>query len=157
VPNHKAKIDLNAVLAEGMAFIEPRFAKVDIQFKSTFDPELPPILADASQITQVLINLVINAIHAMDSMGTLTLRTARAGRLVQMVVQDNGIGMDQQTLEQIFLPFFTTKDLDHGTGLGLSVVHGIVSAHDGTIDVKSEIGNGTTFTITFPTYKGKDQ
>jgi signal transduction histidine kinase len=157
MPNHKTKTWLNEVLAEGMAFIEPRFSKVDIQFKSVFDPDLPPILADASQITQVLINLVINAIHAMDGKGTLTLRTARVGHLVQMVVQDTGVGMDQQTMEQIFLPFFTTKDLDHGTGLGLSVVHGIVSAHEGTIDVESKVGKGTIFTLTFPAYKEIDQ
>jgi signal transduction histidine kinase len=74
-----------------------------------------------------------------------------------MIVQDTGTGMDQQTMEQIFLPFFTTKDLDHGTGLGLSVVHGIVSAHDGTINVESRVGQGTTFTITFPAYAGKDR
>ena len=157
MPNHKTKTWLNEVLAEGMAFIEPRFSKVDIQFKSVFDPDLPPILADASQITQVLINLVINAIHAMDGKGTLTLRTARVGHLVQMVVQDTGVGMDQQTMEQIFLPFFTTKDLDQGTGLGLSVVHGIVSAHEGTIDVESKVGKGTIFTLTFPAYKEIDQ
>jgi len=157
MPNQKTKTDLNQVLAEGMAFIEPRFSKASIKFTSVFDPELPPILADASQITQVLINLVINAIHAMDGKGTLTLRTTSADRLVQMVVQDTGIGMDQQTMEQIFLPFFTTKDLDHGTGLGLSVVHGIISAHEGTIDVESTVGQGTIFTITFPVYVGKDQ
>ncbi|MDD2465974.1 MAG: ATP-binding protein [Desulfobulbus sp.] len=157
MPYHKSKTDLNHVLTEGMAFIEPRFSKVAIRFNSVLDPELPMILADASQITQVLINLVINAIHAMDSKGTLTLRTAGAGMTVQMIVQDTGTGMDQQTMEQIFLPFFTTKDLDHGTGLGLSVVHGIVSAHDGTINVESRVGQGTTFTITFPAYAGKDR
>jgi signal transduction histidine kinase len=74
-----------------------------------------------------------------------------------MVVQDTGVGMDQQTMEQIFLPFFTTKDLDQGTGLGLSVVHGIVSAHEGTIDVESKVGKGTIFTLTFPAYKEIDQ
>jgi len=155
MPQHKSKTDLNQVLAEGMAFIEPRFFKAAIRFTTDLDPKLPPILADASQITQVLINLVINAIHAMDSRGTLTLRTVGTDRAVQMIVKDSGIGMDQQTKEQIFLPFFSTKDMDHGTGLGLSVVHGIVSAHDGTVEVESRIGQGTTFTITFPAYVGK--
>jgi signal transduction histidine kinase len=157
MPQHKSKTDLNQVLTEGMAFIEPRFSKAAIRFTTDLDPKLPQILADASQITQVLINLVINAIHAMDSRGTVTLRTVGTDRAVQMIVEDTGIGMDQQTKEQIFLPFFTTKDTDHGTGLGLSVVHGIVSAHDGIIKVESRVGQGTTFTITFPTYIGKDR
>lgn len=157
VPHKKAKTDLNHVLADGMSFIKPRFAKAAIRFDTVFDPELPPIFADASQITQVLVNLVINAIHAMNKGGTLTVRTVISSGMAQMIVQDTGIGMDQQTIEQIYLPFFTTKDVDHGTGLGLCVVHGIVSSHDGTIDAQSRVGQGTTFTISFPAYTGEDQ
>jgi two-component system, NtrC family, sensor kinase len=157
MPRNKRKTDLNQVLIEGMAFIEPRFSKAAIRFKTVLDPNEALILADASQVTQVLINLVINAIHAMDSGGTLTLRTVSTDEAVRMIVEDTGIGMDRQTKEQIFLPFFTTKDMDHGTGLGLSVVHGIVSAHDGTIAVESRVGQGTTFTITFPAYVGTDR
>lgn len=156
MPQRKCRTDLNGVLAEGMSFIEPRFAKAAIRFESSFDPALPPILADAAQITQVLVNLVVNAIHAMPGGGTLSLRTAGADGMARMFVQDTGIGMDDQTLEQIFLPFFTTKDVDHGTGLGLAVVHGIVAAHGGTIEVRSVVGRGTTCIIAFPAHDGED-
>ncbi|MFH7326972.1 sensor histidine kinase [Desulfurivibrio sp. C05AmB] len=144
------RVDLNHLLTEGLSFIEPRFTRTSIRFVTELSPDLPPVEADSAQITQVLVNLVINAIHAMADGGTLTLRTEGGGGEVRMIVADTGIGMDAATLEQIFLPFFTTKDVDHGTGLGLSVVHGIVTGHGGSIDVQSSPGRGTTCTITFP-------
>ncbi|MDR2549798.1 MAG: hypothetical protein LBD10_06345 [Desulfobulbus sp.] len=157
LPQQRCQTDLNRVLAEGMSFIEPRFAKGPVRFESHFAPDLLPILADSSQLTQVLVNLVVNAIHAMPDGGVLTLRTAAASDgWVQMIVEDTGIGMDSSTVEQIFLPFFTTKDVDHGTGLGLSVVHGIVAAHDGTIEVRSTVGQGSAFVIAFPVHRGED-
>ncbi|WP_310598629.1 ATP-binding protein [Desulfobulbus sp.] len=156
MPQQRCRTDLNRVLAEGMSFIEPRFARGPVRFESHFAPDLPPILADASQLTQVLVNLVVNAIHAMPDGGALTLRTAAGDGQVRMIVEDTGIGMDSPTVEQIFLPFFTTKDVDHGTGLGLSVVHGIVTAHGGTIEVRSTVGQGTAFVISFPVHRGED-
>jgi len=155
MPHHKAEVDLNQLIAEGMSFIEPRFAQSGIRFECAFDPDLPTIIADAAQITQVLVNLVINAIHAMPAGGTLTLKTVAVPDKARMIVQDTGIGMDAQTIDQIFLPFFTTKDVDQGTGLGLSVVHGIVAAHCGTIDVQSQQGQGAAFIITLPAYGEK--
>jgi signal transduction histidine kinase len=149
-----SRIDLNRVLTEAMSFIEPRFARTAIRFEKILAGDLPPILADASQITQVITNLVLNAIHALDEGGTITLRTESGHGGARMIVADTGVGMDAATLEQIFLPFFTTKDVDQGTGLGLSVVHGIVTAHGGTIDVQSSVGRGTTCTITFPRCDG---
>ena len=115
-----------------------------------FAPDLPPIEADSAQLTQVLVNLVLNALHAMADGGTLTLRTEAGEGKVRLIVTDTGTGMDAATLEQIFLPFFTTREVDQGTGLGLSVVHGIVTGHGGTIDVQSVPGRGTVCTITLP-------
>jgi signal transduction histidine kinase len=149
-PQHMARADLNRLLADGMAFIVPRFEKSGIRFDSVLDPDLPAIVADPAQITQVLVNLVINAIHAMPNGGVLTVKTVAAEGKTRMIVQDTGVGMDAQTMEQIFLPFFSTKDVDHGTGLGLSVVHGIITAHHATIEVQSQVGRGAVFTITFP-------
>jgi two-component system, NtrC family, sensor kinase len=155
VAHHKKPVDLNRLLSEGIAFIEPRFADSGIRFECVFDPELPPVDADSAQMTQVLVNLVINAIHAMPGGGTLTVKTTLVDGQARMIVQDTGIGMDPHTVEQIFLPFFTTKDVDQGSGLGLSVVHGILTAHDATIEVQSRKGQGSAFIITFPRAEGK--
>jgi PAS domain S-box-containing protein len=157
VPHRKARINLNSLIADGLSFIEPRFAKTGIDFIREFDTGLPDILADPAQLTQVLVNLVVNAVQAMPDGGTLTIKTITDGPAVTLVVQDTGIGMDEEVRKQIFLPFFTTKDVDQGTGLGLSVVHGIISSHGGKIDVHSRKGKGSRFEITFPIHAGGEQ
>jgi signal transduction histidine kinase len=157
MPNRKSRIDLNRLVEEGLAFIEPRFAKTRIRFERRLCPNLPLIEADASQITQVLVNLVINAIQAMPEGGTLMLTTAYRGDQIALSVEDSGTGIDSAVIDQIFLPFFTTKDVDEGTGLGLSVVHGIVTAHGGKIDVRSRPGAGSCFTVTLPVEIGKNE
>jgi signal transduction histidine kinase len=108
-------------------------------------------------LTQVLVNLVVNAVQAMPDGGTLTIKTLADSGAVVLVVQDTGVGMDKKVCEQIFLPFFTTKDVDQGTGLGLSVVHGIISSHGGKINVHSRKGKGSRFEITFPIHTGGEQ
>ena len=150
MPQHTACVDLNRLLSDGISFIVPRFEKSGIRFETDFVPDLPPIVADTAQITQVLVNLVINAIQAMPDGGVLTVKTVEVEGAARMIVQDTGVGMDAHIMEQIFLPFFSTKDVDHGTGLGLSVVHGIINAHNAAIEVQSQMGSGTVFTITFP-------
>jgi signal transduction histidine kinase len=149
-PPCREKMDINHLITEGMAFIGPRFDKSGIRFQCALDPALPMIIADPSQITQVIVNLVINAIHAMPEGGDLTITTKMADGGIQMMVQDTGTGMPPHIIDQIFLPFFTTKDVNKGTGLGLSVVHGIVSSHGGVIEVSSKTGRGTLFTIFLP-------
>ena len=136
------------------------------------DPAVPAVLADKTQIEQVLINLATNAMQAMRDIpgridicvDSVPLDTAledahpvlhdllarHPGRAVRLTVSDNGPGMDAATLARIFEPFFTSKQVGEGTGLGLSVVHGIVQAHEGAIVVKSELGQGTTFTVYLP-------
>lgn len=125
-----------------------------------------PVKADKGHLGQVIMNLVINARDAIaDDIGRITLSTenievtskhqtthprAHPGRFVQLTVADNGCGIDQQTLAKIFDPFFTTKEPSHGTGLGLSVVHGIVNQHKGWIEVESHPGQGTTFRLYLP-------
>ena len=101
-------------------------------------------------MNQILINLVVNAIQALPDGGTITITTRPGDRGVHLVVEDTGIGMDKETLNKIFLPFFTTKDIDEGTGLGLAVVHGIISSHGGTINVESRAGKGSKFDIYLP-------
>jgi PAS domain S-box-containing protein len=134
--------------------------------------DVPPVFADATQIEQVVINLVTNAMHAMrggpgridirldvvlldaaladDHPELAAMHARRPGRTVRLVVSDDGAGMEAATLSRIFEPFFTTKPVGEGTGLGLSVVHGIVQAHEGAISVESQPSGGSTFTLYFP-------
>jgi signal transduction histidine kinase len=102
-------------------------------------------------MSQVFINLVMNAIHAMPEGGTLRVGLAQNNDRVQLTVADTGHGIPQGALPKIFEPFFTTKEFGKGTGLGLTVVKGIIEEHQGTITVESEEGKGTVFTISLPT------
>ena len=116
------------------------------------DPDLPLINADPNRLNQVLVNLIINAVDAMEGKGTLTLRTFQqpGEKKIVLEVSDTGMGIPAENLSKIFEPFFTTKEVGKGTGLGLSTVYGIVQEHGGTIEVESTVGKGTTFTIKFP-------
>jgi len=149
-PPQKTRVDLNTVLEEGLDFLGSRCAGNGIAVVQRLSPELPEITADASQLRQVFVNLVANAIYAMPGGGTLTITTRASGDRVVLSVEDTGIGMSKEALKQIFIPFFTTKDVDEGTGLGLPVVHGIVTSHGGTIHVESAPGQGARFDIELP-------
>jgi signal transduction histidine kinase len=128
-------------------------------------PELPLVQADAGMVEQVLMNLAVNARDAMPKGGTLTISIspiemndayvqthpeARLGAFVCLRVSDSGCGMDSATMARIFEPFFTTKEVGKGTGLGLATVYGIVKQHEGWVEVSSEVGQGTTFSVFFP-------
>jgi signal transduction histidine kinase len=106
-------------------------------------------------MSQLLVNLVVNAIHAMPNSGRLTIKTVRDGEDIFLTVEDTGMGMSDEVRKRIFDPFFTTKDVKQGTGLGLSVVHGIVTGHGGSIEVDSRIGHGSCFNVRLPTGNGK--
>ncbi len=139
-----------------------------IEFKVALDPGVPNVLADATQIHQIMMNLGTNAWHAMKAgNGQLDVRLerievdaelaeshlhVRPGSYVRISVGDTGTGMDSATVSRIFEPFFTTKAPGEGTGLGLSVVHGIIRAHDGAITVYSHLGKGTKFHLYFPAH-----
>ncbi len=150
VPARKALVDVNQVVEEGLYFLEARCAKAGTRVVRELAPELPNIRADAAQLKQVLVNLVVNAIQAMPQGGTLTIGTRTDAGAVLLTVQDTGTGISPEVVPKIFLPFFTTKEVSEGTGLGLAVVHGIVAAHGGTIDVQTEPGHGARFTIRLP-------
>ena len=124
----------------------------DIELTTVWPDEPTLIHADPAQIEQVIANLAVNARDAMPDGGCLSIEVAQAAdeRQARLIVRDNGTGMDATTAAQIFEPFFTTKGVGEGTGLGLSMVHGIISQSDGQIAVESEPGQGTTFTITLP-------
>ena len=113
------------------------------------------IHADQAQMTQTLLNLTQNSIHAMSKGGKLTISTLCTGPDILLIVEDTGIGMKEDIQRQIFLPFFTTKEAGEGTGLGLSVVHGIVNSHGGVIQFRSQYGKGTIFEVRFPVERKK--
>jgi signal transduction histidine kinase len=149
-PPQKVQLDLNRLIKKGLVFIESRCAKTGIEIVRSLAPDLPVITADRGQIHQVLVNLVVNAVQAMPQGGRLTISTRSEDGSVLMTVEDTGVGMSEKVRRQIFVPFFTTKDVNEGTGLGLAVVDGIVNAHAGNITVESREGQGSRFVIQLP-------
>jgi two-component system NtrC family sensor kinase len=150
MPPKKTQVNLNQLVEEGLYFLESRCAKEGIELVRSLSPELPEITADPGQLTQVLVNLVVNAIQAMPQGGRLTVQTLAGKGHVSLIVEDTGVGMSEEVMKNIFLPFFTTKEVDQGTGLGLPVVHGIVTSHGGVIKVDSNVGGGTRFEVKLP-------
>jgi two-component system cell cycle sensor histidine kinase/response regulator CckA len=142
-------LDLGEVAA-GLLPMLRRLIGEDIEIAMLAAPGLPAVLADRSQIEQVVVNLAVNARDAMPSGGTLTIETRVADERVALVVTDTGVGMDRSVLEHLFEPFFTTKAVGEGTGLGLATVHGIVTQSGGEVHVYSEPGLGTSFKVYLP-------
>jgi two-component system NtrC family sensor kinase len=153
LPPKKATVDLNKIVTSSIQFFEARFVKADIKLVCRLASDLPKITVDPGQINQVLVNLVVNAMQAMPEGGTLTVETRATEEGVHLSVEDTGAGIAKELTTQIFLPFFTTKDVHEGTGLGLAVVHGIVASHGGEISVDTEEGIGTRFVIYLPRNK----
>ena len=149
-PPVKVRVNLNRVVSDGLYFLESRCARAGIALCPVLAPDLPEIPADASQLHQVVVNLVVNSIQAMPDGGTLTIETQAGTDWVSLSVQDTGAGMTDEVREKVFTPFFTTKDVDQGTGLGLAVVHGIVTSHGGSVRVESAPGKGARFEIRLP-------
>jgi two-component system sensor histidine kinase AtoS len=142
-----AHTSVNTVIDKTLQLMSVHITDNNVVVKENLDPTVPEIQADEGQLEQVMRNLIINALQAMPDGGALTLSTGRApSGGVYMSITDTGIGIPEEKLDRIFLPFFTTKT--KGTGLGLSVVRKIVENHGGRIEVNSEVGTGTTFTIT---------
>jgi two-component system, NtrC family, sensor kinase len=150
MPPRRSRLDLNRVVKEGLYLFEARCARQKIELALSLGTGLPEVYADPTQLTQVLTNLVVNAVQAMPGGGKLSVETRADAEAVILRIEDTGEGMSPEVKKQVFLPFFTTKEADRGTGLGLAVVHGIVTAHQGTIRVDSQVGRGTRFEIRLP-------
>jgi two-component system NtrC family sensor kinase len=147
--SHFKEEQVNEVVEESLAIFQTKLKKGNISFVFERGENLPGIRIDAHQIQQVLINLMLNALHAMEKGGTLTIRTfLEDGGGVGVEVKDTGVGIPKSNLKKIFDPFFTTKS--EGTGLGLSISAKILENHRASIDVISEEGKGSSFTIFFP-------
>ncbi len=111
---------------------------------------LPDIHCHVGKLNQVFMNLIVNASQAIKEQGTITIETKKLDSYVVASFSDTGSGISEENLENLFTPFFTTKPVGEGTGLGLSISHGIIEEHGGTIEVESELGKGTTFTVKLP-------
>jgi len=154
--------DLNGVIEETAQLISQSAQVADIDIKMDLDPELPTVWIDEDLVRQVIMNMLVNAQHAIDGGGTISvrtrLRTDRAAAdpksgpvpMVEIVIEDTGCGINEEDLQKIFDPFFTTKGVGKGTGLGLSVSHGTIEAHGGQIEVESVVGKGSKFSIYLP-------
>jgi len=144
--------DIHELLDKCLALMESHALFQNIQIEKSYAPNGPRIIADSGQLQQVFMNIILNAAEAMNGKGILTLRTwldpVRQEIAVEIV--DTGHGIKEEDKRRLFEPFFTTKEVGKGTGLGLAISYGIVKKHQGTIDVRSEVGQGAAFTIKLP-------
>jgi PAS domain S-box-containing protein len=149
-PIERRPTSLPDLIQDSLDVLREHIRRSRITVETAFHPDLRPIPADRDQMIQVVLNLAINAMHAMPDGGALRIGVTPANGNVRITVSDTGHGIPKDAQSRIFDPFFTTKEAGKGTGLGLTVVHGIIQEHGGTIAVESEVERGTTFTITLP-------
>jgi two-component system NtrC family sensor kinase len=149
-------VDLNDLLEKTIGLVENQSMFHDIKVVKHYQIDLPTAVVDPSQVQQVFINLIMNAVDAMEGRGTLTLSTefSEDSDAVVICFTDTGCGIEQETVDRVFEPFFTTKGVGHGTGLGLSISHGIIKKHGGDINVSSRPGEGSRFVVVLPEDKG---
>lgn len=160
--------DVNQVIEETARLVERPAHLSDIEIAMDLDRSLPPVWIDENLIKQVIMNMLVNAQHAISGGGSITVRSGRAAEamssepgsapvpMVEIAIIDTGCGISEKDLQRIFDPFFTTKEVGKGTGLGLSVSYGIVKAHGGVIQVDSKVGEGTTFRVYLPLAPAED-
>jgi len=149
-PPQKVSTDVNELIERTAQLLDNQASFQSIRIVRDIDPSLPPVKLDRNKIQQVFWNLILNAFEAMPKGGQLTVsgRLSPDKKYVQIQFIDSGVGIAKENINKLFDPFFTTKN--SGTGLGLAVTYGIIEQHDGKIEVKSEIGQGTVFTLSFP-------
>jgi PAS domain S-box-containing protein len=156
----KTKVNINDPIKDVFKVLGHQLKVHQIELKLDLDPELPTIMAEHNRLEQVFINLVTNAVDAMDKKGEelgkqewerrLEIRSFYEDDQVKVTVADTGTGIPKEIVDKIFEPFFTTKEVGKGTGLGVSISYGIVKDYNGAIEIKSEVGKGTTFNLRFP-------
>ncbi|MGA2003376.1 MAG: ATP-binding protein [Terriglobales bacterium] len=151
-PMNLQSVDLNRVVNQCTMLLRHNLEIAAVELHCSLADDLPRLQCDPSQIEQVMLAVIVNAVDAMPKGGTLWIesRLCHEGRQVALTIRDDGSGIPPDVLPKIFEPFVTTKEHGHGTGLGLAVSRGIVERHSGTISIESEVGKGTTVTITLP-------
>ena len=154
----RSSIEAREIVRSTVALVKNQIMLAGIRLDVEIPEALPPVRGNIRSLQQVFMNLLLNAIQAMPDGGAITINVAAEGPdFVRFDIGDTGVGMKPEAMEHIFEPFFTTKSVGHGTGLGLSVAYSIVKRHQGRIEVKSEIGMGTVFTVLLPVARAQDQ
>jgi two-component system NtrC family sensor kinase len=149
-PSKKELLDVSQIVGRTMRLVRSQRQIEQVMVKEDLAENLPAVTGDANQLEQVLLNLSLNALEAMPNGGRLSIQTLAEGDKVIIKVVDTGCGIKQEHLDEVFEPFFSTKPVGTGTGLGLSVSYGIIEQHGGTLEAESQEGQGTTMTITLP-------
>jgi two-component system NtrC family sensor kinase len=156
----QALVNPNAIIATTLSLIEHKLTLMNVTVVRELDESIPSIVCDSSQLQQVLINLIMNGAEAaqLKSNAAVTVRTALSQQAREMLIEvsDNGDGIPDTVVPHIFEPFYTTKENGKGLGLGLAVVYGIVQAHHGEIEVRTHVGEGTTFVVRLPLHQEGD-
>ncbi|AUC84701.1 sensor histidine kinase [Polaribacter sp. ALD11] len=150
MPQQMTSININATIDESISLLKPNFKKKNIDFKIAYSSNEINLKVDGIQLTQVIFNLVINAIYFSPENGKIDITVEEKIKTVEIEISDEGKGIETINSENIFNPFFTSKPVGEGSGLGLSVVHGIIKSHKGTIIHKPNIPKGTIFIVSFP-------
>ena len=151
-------IDINHIVEKSLYIIESQSLFQNIRIEKDLAPDLPRIVGDGAQLQQVFMNIILNAAEAMDSDGTLSLRTelGGGGRFINIHFSDTGHGIAEEDIKRLFEPFFTTKEVGKGTGLGLAISYSIIRKHQGTIEVSSLPEQGATFVVKLPIERKTD-
>jgi signal transduction histidine kinase len=149
----RESLSLVEPVGDALQLVEHELKKYSIDYKTEWATDLPAVRASSVELSQVALNIIINAIHAMEQKGgTLTLRTYREKEWAVLEIADTGCGIPPENIPKLFEPLFTTKG-ERGTGIGLSVCKKIITNHNGTISVDSTVGKGTTFRVFLPVSK----
>jgi two-component system NtrC family sensor kinase len=146
-------IEISKIIDHAISLVGHQAQLTKIKLIREETPSLPLVKGDSGQLQQVLINLIVNAIQAMPNGGELKIISFTDGGLVKVAIQDIGEGIPPENMDKLFTPFFSTKDEVKGVGLGLAVSYGIIQSHGGNIEVQSQFGKGSTFTVSLPPYR----
>ena len=150
MPQEMKKVNLVPSIKNAINLLDATFRKQEVKYIVKIDEEELWLRADTIQLTQIIFNLIINAIYFSKKNGLVTIAAFQTNKNVVLKISDEGSGLSDEALEKVFQPFYTTKPTGDGSGLGLSVVHGIVASHKGTITAENNPIKGATFTVTLP-------
>jgi PAS domain S-box-containing protein len=149
-----APVEMHDLLDHTLRLLEYRFQKEHIGVSKRYAPDLPSVLGVRQELEQVLLNLLVNAWHAMPNGGAITITTQHRDAHALITIADTGCGIPDEHMSRLFEPFFTTKAPEQGTGLGLAVAHQLITGHGGYVDIASQVNEGTTVTLTLPLAEG---